>query len=70
MDQQSLDKGIWYADEEICQFKDYSNVDWVLKQKQLQRNKTTDLDTYFDIPFLMDLKRVKNGTKGLPPDKV
>jgi hypothetical protein len=67
LDQESLECGIWYPDEEICHLQKFHSLDWVKKQKKLVRVGVNPA-FYFDIKMLKKLRRISLKTKGEDPD--
>lgn len=68
MDEQSLDSGLWYPDEEVCKLRMFNSCDWVIKQRKIS-NKAGVNDGYFTLKSLKAIKIVKYGIKGIDPGK-
>ena len=60
-DQESIEHGIWYPDEEIC--KKRINLKWVHKQRFLVKREANP-ELYFDVKLLNT-----PAVKGKDPDK-
>jgi hypothetical protein len=65
LDEESLEFGIWYPDEEICRKR---GIDWVKKQKKIVKVGAS-ADYYFDYQSLKSIKQIRKGIKGQDPDK-
>lgn len=64
----SMKDGIWYSDEEICKVKDFRNLGWIKKQKQIAKAKALK-DKYFTAAMLQAIKQVRKGIEGINPDQ-
>jgi hypothetical protein len=65
LDEESLEEGIWYPDEEIC--KKRTSLKWIKNQKKIVK-LGTPVDFYFDYQMLNSLKKIRRGIKGKDPD--
>ena len=69
MDNQSLEGGLWYVDEEICPLR--GQPDWVRKQEKIKR-AVADRDPYevgyFRVEMLERLHRITGMVRGIDPD--
>jgi len=68
LQQNTMDGGIWYPDEEICKRRDFQNLDWIKKQKAIVKAKAP-ADKFFTVDMLQALKQVRKGIQGLDPDQ-
>lgn len=66
LDEEDLDCGIWYPDEEIC--KRRFRLPWLKTQKRIARI-TSDRYIYFTKEMLERNCIIGSGMKGLDPDK-
>ena len=59
---------VWYPlEDEICKSREHGNVDWVRKQRMINR-KTIDSYSYYTIRMLQRNCVVSRGIMGLNPD--
>jgi len=68
LDPNSLEKGIWYPDEEICQARCFSRLVWVRQQGKIAKCAAR-MDRYFYLRMLQRRCTVKPGITGLDPDQ-
>ena len=66
LDQQSLDNGIWYLEEDICRKQKQGR--WVQVQKRINKRFGTGDRGYFTLAMLKACARVGKLLKGLDPD--
>ena len=66
MDQNSLENGIWYPGEGICRVREFASLNWIQKQKEV--NKKSSEDYYFSVPMLEKLDKIKKGVIGADPN--
>jgi len=64
----TIDGGIWYPGEEICNRRGFQNLDWAKKQKLIVKAKAP-LDKYFTVEMLKAIKQVRKGIEGINPDQ-
>lgn len=69
VDTDSVEGGIWYSDGEICRRRDFQNLDWIKRQRQIAKLKVTK-DKYFTVPMLQAIKQVRKGIQGINPDQL
>ena len=68
LQQNTMDGGIWYPDEEICRRRDFQNLPWISKQKAIVKAKAPS-DRYFTVQMLEAIKQVRKGIEGIDPDQ-
>ena len=68
LQQNTVDGGIWYPDEEICKRRNFQNLDWIRKQKAIIKAKAPN-DRYFTVEMLKAIKQVRKGIEGIDPDQ-
>ena len=66
LDKQSLEHGIWYPDEAICDLRGCNEV-WLKTQKKIAKVETR-ADRYFNLEMLSRLHYIRKGIEGLDPD--
>jgi hypothetical protein len=64
----SLENGIWYADEAICPAEKYQKLRWIKKQKEIARLKLGTDAGFFTMEMLKILRTVTGSTAGADPD--
>jgi hypothetical protein len=64
----TLENGIWYADEPVCKAKKYQDIPWIKKQKQIAKMGLSDEDGFFTVRMLNTLKVLPKNIKGADPD--
>lgn len=66
-----LDKDIklrvWYPDEPICGRKDYQNIEWLKKQKEIAK-KVLVKGNYFNLEIIQAIKKIDLLTEGINPN--
>ena len=66
-DADSLKNGIFYPNEDVCQLRAFSNLDWVRRQKRIAvRSKNPYF--YFTLKMLCQNCIIRGGIEGLDPD--
>jgi hypothetical protein len=69
LDKESLEHGVWYPSEEICNIQGFSTkYPWILRQRKIAR-KVRNKDTYFTHVMLNRSFRITAALEGLDPDK-
>ena len=68
LQQNTVDGGIWYPDEEICKRRNFQNLDWIRKQKAIIKAKAP-CDKYFTVAMLRAIRQVRRGIEGINPDQ-
>jgi hypothetical protein len=68
LDEVSLGSGIFYPDEEVCQLRAFSKLDWIRNQRKISR-KAINKDFYFNFEMLSRNCKISAGIEGLDPDK-
>lgn len=66
LQQNTIDDGIWYPDEDICTAKRFQTLPWVKKQKAITKAKDPE-DRYFTVEMLGVIKQVRKGIEGISP---
>jgi len=64
----SLERGIWYPDEAICQSRRFNSLVWVRQQGKIAKCASR-MDRYFHPLMLQKRCTVKPGIVGLDPDQ-
>lgn len=64
----TIDRGIWYPDEDICTAKRFQTLAWVRTQRAITRAGAAD-DRYFTAPMLNSVRQVRKGIEGIDPDQ-
>ena len=64
----TIDKGIWYPDEDICAAREQQTVDWIKKQKLIAKADAC-INKYFTVTMLKATKQVRKGIEGIDPDQ-
>ena len=59
--------GIWYADEEICLSREFSNEYWIRNQRKIAK-KTRDLDSFYTLRMLQQNCIIGKGISGIDPE--
>ncbi|MCD6403340.1 MAG: hypothetical protein J7K98_03345 [Candidatus Aenigmarchaeota archaeon] len=59
---------IWYPDEEICRLRKFSKEIYIVQQKKIKK-KCGDKNTIFTFKMLSYPYVVREGIKGIVPDK-
>ena len=70
LDERSLGRGIWYADEVICQLRKFHTLPWVRKQKRIAKAGLNDDGSFFTVSMLESIAAVTKGLKGADPDDI
>lgn len=65
---ESLENGIWYAEEGVCKRQDFGKRPWVKAQKRLARMNARP-EGYFTLAMLRQGCVLRRGIQGLDPDK-
>ena len=66
----TVENGVWYADEEICRTRKHHSLQWIKKQKRIVRLGLTSDIGYFTVEMLNAIQRVTRNTKGADADVV
>ncbi len=66
LQQNTVDSGIWYPDEEICRRRGVP--DWIRKQKAIVKVKAPSYK-YFTVAMLQSVRQVRKGIEGINPDQ-
>ena len=66
-DESSLQHGLWYPGEDLCNFQKANQVDWVRRQRKIAK-KANKLHRFFTYKMLCRNCRVGSAIKGLDPD--
>jgi hypothetical protein len=66
--QNTINNGIWYADEPICKAKKYQDIPWIKKQKQIAKMGLSAEDGFFTVRMLNALHILPRSLKGADPD--
>ena len=64
LDENSLNNGIWYFDEEICHLREFCHLPWIRNQKKIAK-KARDYDSYFTLRMLEQNCMIKAGITGI-----
>jgi len=68
LDRESLEFGIWYPDEEICQNRNFSKLRWIRNQKKILKVNAPK-DRYFSFTMLKRKCVIGKKMQGLDPDE-
>jgi hypothetical protein len=68
LEKNSVDNGIWYADEEICQVRKCQRLPLIMKQKLVAKAGASN-DKYFTAEMLLSKKQIRKGIEGIDPDQ-
>ena len=63
----SIDKRLWFPDEEICRARWAQSLSWVQAQKKIKK-RTRGTSRYFTLTMLSQNCHIKKGIKALNPD--
>jgi len=61
--------GIWYPDEPICTAKQFQDLSWIKKQKQIVALKLKARNGFFTVRMLDTIHTVTGYLKGADPDE-
>ena len=64
----TLKHAIWYPDEPICQSKQFQDVPWIKKQKQIAALRLKTNAGFFTVRMLDAIHMVTKNLKGADPD--
>ena len=70
LQENTVQYGIWYADEGICKARKFQKLPWVIRQKRIVKQGLTYEDGYFNVRMLEAIQAVTKGLKGADPDDV
>ena len=65
----TLRTGIWYPDEPICTARQFQDISWIKKQKQIAALKLKAKDGFFTVRMLDTIHVVTGYLKGADPDE-
>jgi hypothetical protein len=70
MDEESLEHGLWYPDEDICnnQRDGFTSLKWVARQRKIAR-RVKDASRFFTYKILCRNCVITQTMKGLDPDR-
>jgi len=68
LDKESLQKGIWYPDEAICNNERFKDLRWIKIQREIKK-KATHPDRCFTYEMLVKIRTVRKSIRGLDPAK-
>ncbi len=68
LDEQSLDYGIWYPDEEVCTTQAHAGLTWIKAQKKIVKAGAGH-SQYYKFEMLNRGCIIRKGIAGLDPDK-
>lgn len=66
LDEESIECGIWYADEEICKLLTVPG--WVKKQRRIKKKDIQNEAGFFNVEMLKSSFSVTGGLKGINAD--
>jgi len=64
----TLKHGIWYRDEPICKAKQFQELPWIKKQKQIAKLKLKTDVGYFTVKMLNAIRVISVNIRGADPD--
>jgi len=68
LQQNTLERGVWYADEGICRARRLQTLPWLKKQKRIAKLGLTVDDGFFTVMMLDSIRVVTKHLKGADPD--
>jgi len=71
----TVEHGIWYADEQVCRARRFQRLPWVKRQKKIAKFALASIVNCLDIGFfsvrmLENIHRLSKGTQGANPDNI
>ena len=70
LQENTVENGVWYADEQVCRARKHLPISWIKKQKRIVRLGLTSDIGYFTVEMLNAIQRVTRNTKGADPDDI
>jgi hypothetical protein len=64
----TVKRGIWYPDEPICQAKQFQDISWIKKQKQIAALRLKTDAGFFTVKMLDDIHVIARNLRGADPD--
>lgn len=68
LDNESMEHGIWYSDEEVCKVLRFARLMWIRNQKKIQR-KSKDDSTYYTVEMINRKIIIRGGVMGINPNR-
>ena len=68
LNESNMKNCIWYPDEEICKNREFSNLEWIKRQRKIAK-RAKRIDRYFTFEMLNHDCIIAKGIEGLDPDK-
>jgi len=68
LQQNTLERGVWYADEGICRARRFQSLPWVKKQKRIAKLGLRVDGGFFTIRMLDCIQVITRNLKGADPD--
>jgi hypothetical protein len=68
LQEDTIKHGVWYADEAICAARQFRDLPWIKKQRQIAEALLTADDGFFTVRMLLALKRITPKLKGAIPE--
>jgi len=68
LDENSLQNGVWYPDEEICRLREFQGLRWVQNQRELKK-RGVPVDGYFTAAMLDNEIIFHPDIRGIDPDR-
>lgn len=68
LQQNTLEGGLWYPDEEICRARKFQSLPWIKKQKRIAKLGLTPDDGFLPVSMLTAIQVVTKNLKGADPD--
>jgi len=69
LDAESLRRGVWYPDEEICHARRFGKLHWIKIQRRIAKvHAKHGVEGFFTYRKLNSIRRVDRRIKGLNPD--
>ena len=65
----TLRTGIWYPDEPICNARQFQNLSWIKKQRQIAALKLKSSPGFFTVRMLNTIHVVTDYLRGADPDQ-
>lgn len=68
LQENTLESGLWYADEGICRARKFQSLPWIKKQKRIAKLGLTPDDGFFTVRMLTAIQVVTKNLRGADPD--
>ena len=68
LDEDSLQNGLWYPDEESCESVEFRMMPWIKRERKISK-RARESDHYFLFKMLQRDIIIKKGIAGIDPDR-